>query len=208
MTAADASFVTWNSRDSSSSYQLQKKTRMAKRRKTTTTEKRKEVLGTRVPVHPGSQPTPYYYLPPIVQLQSELQFQEARILKFQNRLLGERIPQLEATIQSKEEEIKQLEATIQRKDEELEATIKRNDAELEATIKRNDEEMKNKDEQISKDEVTKKEMQAKSTGLEAELAEGEERIHSFQEDLTKHKVLLLKFATSIYTSLRMNAKPK
>jgi chromosome segregation ATPase len=207
MTAADASFVTWNSRDSSSSYQLQKKTRMAKRRKTTT-EKRKEVLGTRVPVHPRSQPTPYYYLPPIVQLQSELQFQEARILKFQNRLLGERIPQLEATIQSKEEEIKQLEATIQRKDEELEATIQRNDAELEATIQRNDEEMKNKDEQISKDELTKKEMQAKSTGLEAELAEGEERIKRFQEDLTKHKVLLLKLVTSMFTSLRTNAKPK
>jgi len=90
----------------------------------------------------------------------------------------------------------------------LEATIKRKDVELEATIKRNDEEMKNKDEQINKDEVTKKEMQAKSTGLEAQLAEGEERIQSFQEDLTKHKVLLLKLATSIFTSLRMNAKPK
>jgi chromosome segregation ATPase len=182
---------------------------MAKRRKTTTTEKRKEVLGTRVPVHPGSQPTPYhYYLPPIVQLQSELQFQEARILKFQNRLLGERIPQLEVRIKGKEEQIKQLEATIKRKDEELEATIKKNDAMLEATMKRNDEDMKNKDEQISKYEVTKKEMQAKSTGLEAKLAEGEGRIQSFQEDLTKHKLLLLKLVTSIFTSWRTNAKPK
>ena len=175
---------------------------MAKRRKTTT-KKRKEVLGARVPVHPRSQPTPYYYLPPIVQLQSELQFQEARILKFQNRLLGERIPQLEVRIKGKEEQIKQLEATIKRKDEELEATIKKSDAMLEATMKRNDEDMKNKDEQISKYEV-----QAKLTGLEAKLAEGEGRIQSFQEDLTKHKLLLLKLVTSIFTSWRTNAKPK
>jgi hypothetical protein len=79
---------------------------------------------------------------------------------------------------------------------------------LEATMKRNDEDMKNKDEQISKYEVTKKEMQAKSTGLEAKLAEGEGRIQSFQEDLTKHKLLLLKLVTSIFTSWRTNAKPK
>jgi uncharacterized protein (DUF3084 family) len=168
------------------------KTRMAKRRKTTT-KKRKEVSGTRVPVHPRSQSmVPYYYhgpMPSIPQLQSELQSQESRLLGLQNRLQGEQIAELEATIQSKDKEIEQLKATIQSKDEEIE--------QREAMIRSKDFLMKNKDKQISK---LTAELADQISKLTAELAEGEERIQRFQEELTNHKVLLLNLATSIFTN--------
>ena len=166
---------------------------MAKIHKSTT-RKRKKVLRTQVPIQPRLQPLPflapqpyipYYYhwpTPPILQLQSKLQSQEARINQLQSQLVG------------REEE-----RTVQ----------------LEAAIKEKDEEIENKDERIrelsdlqAKDEATKQEMQAKLTELERKLAECEERIVFLQDDLTKHKVHLLKLATSIYTSLRRMYKPK
>jgi hypothetical protein len=187
MTAAAASFVTWNSRDSSSSSQsqAQKNTRMAKRRKTTT-EKGKAVLGTRVPIQPRRPYNPWEQMYITLQLQSELKSQEARILGLQNGFQLKRIAQLEATIQRKEDEIK-------KKDEELSKVVDLQTRDG-ATIK----EMQAQ----AEDEVTMLDLEIKLTLLEAELAEGQERILSFQEDLTKHKVLLLNLATSIFNSLR------
>jgi hypothetical protein len=187
MTAAAASFVTWNSRDSSSSSQsqAQKNTRITKRRKTTT-KKGKEVLGTRVPIQPIRPCNPWEQMIIILQWQSELKSQEARILGLQNGFQLKRIAQLEATIQRKEDEIK-------KKDEELSKVVDLQTRDG-ATIK----EMQAQ----AEDEVTMLDLEIKLTLLEAELAEGQERILSFQEDLTKHKVLLLNLATSIFNSLR------
>jgi chromosome segregation ATPase len=176
---------------------------MTKRRKTTT-KKGREVLGTRAAIQPIMACNPWGQRLLILQLQSELKSQEARILGLQNGFQLERIAQLEATIQRKDDEIKkkdeQLEATIQRKDDE----IKKKDgqfSELVGLQTKGEVTIKEMQALQAKDEVTTLDLEVKLTILEAELAES-------KEDLAKHKVIMLNLATSIFTSLRTNAKPK
>jgi uncharacterized small protein (DUF1192 family) len=172
-----------------------KNTRMAKRRKTTT-KKGKEVLGTRVPIQPIRPCNPWEQMIIILQWQSELKSQEARILGLQNGLQLERIAQLQATIERKDDEMKKKDDDMKKKDEELSKLV---DLQTKGEVTINEMQALQ-----AKDEVTILDLEVKSTILEAELAESQERIESFQEDLAKHKVILMNLSRDIFNSLRSN----
>jgi hypothetical protein len=123
----------------------------------------------------------------ILQWQSELKSQEARILGLQNGLQRERIAQLEAAITRKDEESK-------KKDDDLTKLV---DLQTKGEVTINEMQALQ-----AKDEVTILDLEVKLTILEAELAEGQERIASFQEDLAKHKVLVFDLSARIFNSLR------
>jgi hypothetical protein len=132
----------------------------------------------------------------ILQWQSELKSQEARILGLQNGLQRERIVQLEAAITSKDEEMKKKDDEMKKKDEQLSELV---DLQTKGEVTINEMQALQ-----TKDEVIILDLEVKLTILEAELAEGQECIESYQEDLAKHKVILMNLSRDIFNSLRTN----